>query len=207
MEQSPGVCLAVVVARGKKVGLAVLSREHLDKFVKWVNDPEVTVYLNIQKVFTLEDELEWYEQVRKSGRDRVFAIVELESKRVIGVIGLHRISYYNRNAELGIFIGEKELWGQGYGEEAVKLMLDYAFNVLNLHMVYLRVKDFNRRAISCYRKVGFREAGRIRDMALQPDGYHDVILMDILEEEFNSRYESFYKRIQEKAAQSSAEAP
>lgn len=102
----------------------------------------------------------------------------------IGNIGLHRIDWVNRVAKLGIVIGERDYWGRGYGTEAVRTMLRYAFRELGLNRVELEVFAFNARALRCYEKTGFRREG-VRRKALFRDGkYHDIILMGILREEF-----------------------
>ena len=187
------------VIRGEKVALSLISREDLSLFVSWLNDPEVNIYLSMRRLITPEGEEEWYESVRRDPSKRQFSIVALPEEEVIGVVGLDRIDPYDGSAMFGIFLGRKEYWGKGYGTEATILMLDYAFNILGLHHVWLIVKDFNERAIRCYRKAGFKEVGRLREAVLQPDGRHDVIVMDVLAREFNEAHESAFKKIQEKA--------
>jgi len=87
---------------------------------------------------------------------------------------------------LGIVIGEKDCWGKGYGQDAVRLLLDYAFNLLNLNSIMLGTFSFNERAIACYKKVGFREIGRRRQARIIGAKRFDAILMDILAEEYES---------------------
>jgi RimJ/RimL family protein N-acetyltransferase len=89
----------------------------------------------------------------------------------------------NRSAMLGIFIGEKRYWGKGYGREAVQLLLDYAFNLLNLNSVMLGIFSFNERAIRCFREAGFKEIGRRRQARIIGDKRYDLVLMDVLAEE------------------------
>ncbi len=185
--------------RGEKVALSIVSKDDIPLFVTWLNDPTVTVYLSMRRVITPEGEEEWIERIRKDPHCRHFSIVALPEEEVIGVTGLNRIDPYDRSATFGIFIGKKDYWDKGYGTEATILMLDYAFNCLNLHHVWLIVKDFNKRAIKCYKKVGFKEVGRLREAILQPDGRHDIIIMDMLAKEFNKAYKSKFKEIQESA--------
>ena len=113
-----------------------------------------------------------------------FAMVLLEGDVLIGHISLHDIDHRSRNAFLGIFIGEEEHRGRGYGAEAIRLALDYGFKTLNLHNVMLSVHADNAAAIACYKKVGFREAGRRREWLFKDGKYIDVNYMDILEREF-----------------------
>ena len=122
------------------------------------------------------------------GYYHVFTIVALEGDEPIGRCLLFNIDQVNRHAMLGIFIGEKRYWGQGFGQEAVALLLDYGFSLLNLNSVMLGTMAFNERAINCYRRVGFKEIGRRREARIVGDAKYDVVLMDILAEEFASPY-------------------
>ena len=70
------------------------------------------------------------------------------------------VNHIFRKAELGIFVGEKEYWGKGYGTEATELLLDFAFNILNLNSIMLIVNSFNERAIKSYEKCGFKLIGK-----------------------------------------------
>jgi RimJ/RimL family protein N-acetyltransferase len=83
-------------------------------------------------------------------------------------------------AEVGLLIGEEENRSKGYGEEVLKLLLDYGFQYLNLNNVMLRVFSFNERAIQCYKKVGFKEMGRRRQSYYLKGKFHDEVYMDIL---------------------------
>lgn len=125
----------------------------------------------------------WFEALLQDDSRRIFAI-ETEEGSHIGNIGLGDVDWRNRKAALGIAIAEKEYWGRGYGTDAVMTLLDFAFNEMNLHRVHLSVFEFNRRAIRCYEKCGFRHEGREREAFFRDGRYHDSLLMGILREEF-----------------------
>jgi RimJ/RimL family protein N-acetyltransferase len=132
------------------------------------------------------EEERWVESLASRREDIVLAIeVRAGDQWVhIGNVGLHRIDWKNRTATLGIVIGEREYWGKGYGTEAVRTMLRYAFEELGLNRVELETYSFNPRAIRCYEKAGFKREG-VRRQALYRNGkFHDVILMGILRDEF-----------------------
>ena len=107
---------------------------------------------------------------------------------MIGTIGLENINHINRTATLGIFIGDKEHRSNGYGTEAIRLILDYGFNYMNLNNIKLDVMEFNERAQKCYKKCGFKEYGRRRKSNFTNGKYYDVVQMDILAEEFKESY-------------------
>ena len=170
---------------GEKIYLAPMMVEDAPIFCKWLNDASVTDGLNKTKdVITLENEIEYITEINKN-RKYNFCIVKKENDEVIGTCALDKIDWPSRTTMLGIMIGEEENRGKGYGEDALRTLLDYGFNELNLHSVQLGVFSFNERAIACYKKVGFKEVGRNREMKWHNGAWHDGISMDILDREFN----------------------
>lgn len=160
------------------------SNEDIEKFVKWLNDFQVTDYTGrSSQILTLDGEKQYLEQPEKN--DSVhFLMVTLDNDEMIGTISLEKIDYINSHGTLGIFIGEKEYRDNGYGTEAINLILDYGFNYLNLNSIQLKVFAFNDRAIACYKKCGFKEVGRKREEKFINGKYYDTINMDILRKEF-----------------------
>ena len=171
---------------GERLYLSPVSSDDAEKLTRWINDLETTLNLSMaSKVISLDMEKEFLAGLQKEGYN--FAIVQQENDQLIGNCGLVSVDLVNRTAELGIFIGESEKRGKGYGTEAIGLLLDYAFNLLNLHSVYLRVRSFNQRGIRCYTKAGFSEIGRRRECVLIGGSYYDEIYMDILDTEFSGK--------------------
>jgi len=171
---------------GPRVYLSPMSVDDAEKYTRWLNDLETT--LNLQtapRLISLEAEREFIKKLQQKGHN--FAIVHQESDELLGNCGLLETDLVQRTAELGIFIGEKKYRGLGYGTEAIGLLLDFAFNLLNLHSVYLRVRSFNQAGYRCYQKVGFKEIGRRRECVLIGGRYYDEIYMDILDREFSGR--------------------
>jgi RimJ/RimL family protein N-acetyltransferase len=113
-----------------------------------------------------------------------FIIVTKNDEKPVGVCRLKEVDLINRRASLGIFIGEKSCWNKGIGTEAIKLLLDFGFNVLNLQNVMLQVYSFNERAVGAYEKCGFKEFGRRRKAVIHGSREYDEIYMDILSSEF-----------------------
>ena len=113
-----------------------------------------------------------------------FAIVLLSDDTLLGHISLHDIDLLNRNAFLGIVIGDTLQRNKGYGKEAIELVLEFGFFTLNLHSVMLSVLANNPQAIACYKKAGFREAGIRREWAFRNGAYVDKVYMQVLCHEF-----------------------
>ncbi|MGE5415467.1 MAG: GNAT family N-acetyltransferase [Acidobacteriota bacterium] len=173
---------------GEKCSLALVDIEDAPQYSAWLSDLEVSMYLTVaSQQLSLERESEILTAMCQDG-EHVFGIVDQANEQLIGNCGLINIDHVHRRADLGVFIGEKSYWGMGYGREAVKLLLDYGFNILNLHSIELKAVVYNERAISCYKKCGFKESGRRRESWVMGGKAYDQIYMDILASEFESVY-------------------
>jgi RimJ/RimL family protein N-acetyltransferase len=173
---------------GTKVYLRPLEREDAPLFVPWVNDVAVTRTLEaFYHPIGLQTEIDFIERMEKSKHDVVFGIAVRGTDALIGVTGLHQIDYKNRRAVFGIFVGEKQEWGKGYGTEATRLITSYAFETLNLNRVALRVYEDNERGIRAYEKVGFKREGLLRQDIYREGRYWNTFLMAILREEWTAR--------------------
>lgn len=170
---------------GDRLYLSPVNIEDLESYTRWVNDPQVTDGLGISwNVYTLEKEREYLEKMAKD--DYAFAIVKKDDDSLLGNCSILEINNVHRKAMVGLFIGDEHNRNQGYGTEALRLLVDFSFNKLNLHNIMLNVFSFNKRAIASYKKLGFQEIGRRRSSYFLDGKYYDEIFMDILAEEFRS---------------------
>jgi RimJ/RimL family protein N-acetyltransferase len=161
--------------------------EDVEKYTEWVNDMEIGQFVLFSSaVLDMDKERRSLQHLME--HDTVFAIVEKDTNKVIGNCGLHNVSEVHRHGTFGIFIGEKTYWNQGIGTEATALLLDFAFNIMNLKNVSLDVVAYNKRAIRSYEKAGFKYVGRRRNYMFMAGEYHDILVYDILAEEFESPY-------------------
>jgi RimJ/RimL family protein N-acetyltransferase len=108
----------------------------------------------------------------------------IEAGSLIGEIRLDRVNWRDRRASLAIGIEDTSQLGKGLGSEAIALALGYAFDVLGLHRVSVRVVDYNLRAIRAYQKCGFVVEGREREAAFVDGIWHDDLMMGILDREY-----------------------
>lgn len=169
---------------GERCYLSPIDVDDAAIYAEWLSDPEVSVNLTLtSQIITRFGERELLEKLARS--NELFAIVaRSEPDRLIGNCGLHQMNHIDRIAECGIFIGDKEFWNRGFGGEALGLLLDFGFHVLNLENIKLNVFEYNTRAIRCYEKLGFRHIGRRRKARRVGGSTYDVLYMDILAEEF-----------------------
>ena len=165
------------------------SDEEIEKFTEWMNDFQVTDYINkSEQIMTAIGEKEWLENNARKNENKNFNIIDLNSNKLIGAIGLEKFNWTSRNAILGIFIGDENYRNNGYGTEAIKLLLEFGFKYLNLHSIRLSLLSVNERAHKCYLKCGFKDAGKSREEIFLNGKYYDKLYMDILEGEFEGDY-------------------
>ncbi|TDQ37150.1 GNAT family N-acetyltransferase [Aureibacillus halotolerans] len=151
------------------------------------NDEEGRRLTGTHKVFT-ETDIERAIEAFSQDPSRVdFGIVRREDDRLIGDIVLNEISAINRDAGMRVALFDK-FTGKGHGTEAIQLMLEYGFGILNLHRVDLEVYSINPRAIHVYEKIGFKKEGVKRQNWYYNHEYYDTVLMSILEDEYRERY-------------------
>lgn len=180
----------VLNLHGERIALGPLQKSMMPSFLRWMNDFAVAIMSgDALRSVSEESFAERFERLLRedaSSTSITFAIYEQASLQVIGWAGLMKVDRWQRTAEYGITIGDKSYWGKGYGTEATIVLLDYAFTVLGLHNVILRVVSYNERAIRAYTRAGFRVIGRQREAVRLSDQVYDVIFMDCLASEFRS---------------------
>lgn len=178
----------IVNVVGERVTLGPIRRDLLPLYQRWINDFSTLRTLAIPpRPLTMESESAWYEHVAVGDASTVcFTIYETKSWRPIGNTDLRAIDYRNRTAAFGIMIGDPASRGKGYGTEATRLMLDYAFTALGLHNVMLTCYAFNLAGQRAYEKAGFRVFGRRRACHWMGGRLWDEIYMECLATEFDS---------------------
>lgn len=168
---------------GEKVSLRGVTREDLPVLLAYCNDPEVDLAAgDLPSPVSMERLEKWYQGLVEQQPVRRFAI-DVDG-RIIGTCLLQNVDETAGHAELGITIGDQDSWGHGYGRDAIRILLDYAFRLANLRRVWLGTHAENDRAIRAYRSVGFVEEGRLREHMWLAGKYVDVVIMGILRPEF-----------------------
>jgi len=175
--------------KGKKVILRSLRREDLQRQNDYNNDLDTEILgggdpPEPQSLERLQAEFD--KDLSRGARDGARFAIEADGL-YIGGCGLFRIDERAGTAELGIAIGDSRYQGRGYGRDALRTLLEYAFRHRNFHKVWLMVNDDNERAIRSYRSVGFVEEGRLRRHAWSNGRYIDILAMGVLSDEWDSR--------------------
>ncbi len=157
-------------------------------FSRWNQDTEMLRLLDTEpsRLLSAKKWQEWQEKELERAREDSFflAIQTLDSGVLIGFIGLFDLFQNHGDTLVAIALGERANWGKGYGTDAMRIMLRYAFNELNLRRVGLIVFEYNPRAIRSYEKAGFTPEGRVRERILRDGKRWDFLYMGILREEW-----------------------
>ena len=171
-------------AVGEQVYLRPLEQEDAEAIVRWFNDQDVARTLRMWKPMTKGAEAHYLEEVARSEHDVVLGICLRDGDRFVGVTGLHGFELKNRSAMFGILVGEKDLWGKGYGTEATSLIVGVGFGTMNLNRIWLEVFSENERGIRAYEKVGFKREGTLRQTDYREGRWHDSLVMGMLRDEW-----------------------
>ena len=177
----------VLNIRGERVALGPLHRELLPLIERWDNDFQVAdLRGDDPRPHTAESIAAGWEPLLRGEREDWigFAIYALPDLRPIGVTNIRDFTNSHGTAEFGIAIGEATDRGQGFGTEATRLVLDYAFTVLGVYNVWLDTLAYNGGALRAYEKAGFREIGRRRGARILAGKRYDVVFMDCIADEF-----------------------
>ena len=173
--------------KGSRVLLRATKRDDMFRQWEFENDPELWYWDGgTPSPSKLEQILAYFdESIGKGDDSSVSFAIEIDEKYV-GHCGLSNFDKVNRTCELSVEIGDKVYWGQGYGREVVRLLLDYAFQHRNMNRVWLQTHSQNERAIRCYLACGFVEEGRLRQHLWLQNQYVDRVIMGVLRVEFGT---------------------
>jgi RimJ/RimL family protein N-acetyltransferase len=169
---------------GKKVFLRCLEETDIPRTQQWINDPEISSIMGYLPVKSLKQQINWYNSIINDNTRFIFAICLKDTNEHIGNVALGRVDYLNRNGMFSIFIYERKYRGSGFGSEATQLVLDFAFNRLNLHRVYLQTSPNFEAAISLYEHLGFVKEGVLREHYYINGEYTDKVIYSLLRKEY-----------------------
>ena len=174
---------------GKKLYLRALETTDLDgEYFQWLNDEEVTRYMESGMFPNSKESMESFLKLAQNSHlNVVLAIMDKKTDKHIGNIRLGPINWIHRTSNFGIMIGNKKFWGKGYGTEATGLIIQYAFNRLNLQKINLGVVETQKAGVAAYQKAGFKIEGKARRNFYLNGKYLDSIYMGLLRDEYRNR--------------------
>ncbi len=159
-----------------------------DEYLSWLNDDEVrkTQENPAPKPYTRSMLQDYLEKVILDANCRMFAMIDIESQKHIGTMKLHNFKTINGTCELGIMIGDKNFWGNGYGQESMRLLLHFGFSELRMRKIWMTVHANNTKMEAMSLKLGFVEEGRMRKHTLSEGTFVDKIMMGMFYNEIKN---------------------
>jgi UDP-4-amino-4,6-dideoxy-N-acetyl-beta-L-altrosamine N-acetyltransferase len=161
----------------EKLKVRAIEEEDLPKMVDWRNSLDAQETFYEYEPLSVAKQREWFKEYLQGKHGKLW-IIEVDGK-AIGTIGFHEIDSRNSNAKFGRFYIDPDQRNNGYGLEALKLVLDYGFKHLNVNRIYLDTIASNKEAISLYEKLGFKVEGNLRKHIYKDGVYHDLMIMGL----------------------------
>ncbi|KZZ82563.1 MULTISPECIES: GNAT family protein [Bacillaceae] len=171
---------------GARIRLRELEERDAEKLYPIWSDPEVVRYLNMQAAATITEVRSMIYILRSlAGRKKAYrwSILDLNTEEILGTCGFNDWDEENARGEIGYELG-KQYWGMGYMEEALLLLLDHAFIVMEANRIEAKVVPENKPSIHLLEKLHFQHEGRLRKYERMNGQYEDVMLFSLLKEEF-----------------------
>lgn len=167
--------------QGELVRLRAFERGDVETHWGYMNDYATVRGMSSGLLFpsSREDEARFLDQQTCYSRGEYQFAVETLEGQLIGRCGFTKVDWKNRVAEIGIMIGDKAFRGRGYGADALKLLIRFAGDEMNLHKLKLMVFSFNLQAIACYEKCGFVKEGLFKQELWRDGAYHDVVALGL----------------------------
>lgn len=182
-----------VFLEGKKVILRPIFKEEISMLQRWINDPQIRIFLTATFPMTIEQEARWFEKIGSSQSNVILGIVDKEKDLLIGSMGLHDINWIDRRATTGTLIGDKAYWSKGYGTDAKMQLLNYAFNTLNLRKIKSEVIQLNNRSLKYAEKCGYKVEGVLKAEHYKDGEHHDCVRLAVFKEDWLPFWETYSK--------------
>lgn len=165
--------------------LKTLNKDFLSqKYVDWMNDPEVIKYLSSGGDYTIKILEKFLKQIDKN-TTLFWAITLKKNNKHIGNIKIDSFDKVNFHCEYGIMMGDKSEWGKGYAKEASKIVIEYCFNNFKLRKINLGVLESNLAALNLYNKLNFKMEAKLIDHVFHRKKFENVIRMAIFNNNFD----------------------
>jgi len=171
---------------GETVYLTALDPENIETVRGWINDPQVHEWMLAGHVPVSKGEEGAFFDKAQEPDSYHFEIWRLDDRRMIGVCGLQHVDMVHRHAEIGIVVGDIGSQSKGHGADAIRTLARFAFEVLGMHTVQIGYIDGNERAAHLYRRLGFKDAGRLREFHFIRGRFRDAVLLDMTRDEFDA---------------------
>jgi len=168
---------------GEHVILRAFERDDADRCYRWMNDPNIVRTLKTRYPIAFQNEAEWLDKAMHPAQsERHFAVERKDDRQHIGNASIHDIEWVSRTAAFGLFIGEPSAWNRGFGSDAIRTLVRFAFEEMNLRKLRIDVFEYNERAKHVLEAQGFVQEGRLRQEFYREGSYHDIVILSVFRE-------------------------
>lgn len=165
---------------GEHVILRAFERDDAERCYRWMNDPNIVRTLKSRYPIAFQNEIEWLDRAMHPGtNERHFAIERKDDRTHVGNASIHDIDWVSRTALFGLFVGEPSAWNRGFGGDAIRTLVRFAFDEMNLRKLRISVFEYNDRAKHVLETQGFAQEGRLRREFYREGTYHDLLILSI----------------------------
>lgn len=171
---------------GKKTTLQAVDKENIEQLRNWRNDPKLRKYFREYREISKNMQNNWYEKINQDDNQVNFQIHDKETNKLIGHCGLYYINWVHRHAEFGIYVGDFDFRNGGYGSDALRTLIKYGFEDLNLNKIWCEVYT-NNDSLKVYKHLGFIDEGVLRQSYFNEGKYWDSNVLSILRSEYEFR--------------------
>lgn len=162
----------------------LLPTDVTDGYVAWLNDPEINRFLEVRYAsHDAEGTRDFVKTMLESEENYLFGMFTRDAERHIGNIKLGNIERRHRRADIGLLIGDKEMWGQGYATEAIAAVTAFGFDSAGLEKIFAGCYGQNQGSRRAFLKVGYREVGILRRHWWTGEGFDDEVLLERLRDD------------------------
>ena len=165
---------------GEDVILRALEASDLERCYRWMNDPTIVWTLKSRYPMPFQSEAQWLEEaVRGASNERHFAIERRSDREHIGNASIHDIDWISRTASFGLFVGDPGSWNRGFGSDAIRTLVRFAFDEMNLRKLRINVFDYNERAKHVLLSNGFVQEGKLEKEFFREGQYQDIVILSV----------------------------
>jgi len=169
---------------GKKVGLRAVEKEDLPILKHWRNQTEFRKNFREVRELSLTDQEAWFDNLQNTKHiNYMFTIVDLDSQKPIGAGGLLYINWVIRSADFSFYIGDENQYigDDGRAKDAAQLLIDYGFNNLNLHKIWMELYEFDNQKIKFFKEqFYFKQDGLLRDNCFEGGSYFNSLILSLI---------------------------
>jgi RimJ/RimL family protein N-acetyltransferase len=172
-----------ITITGDRICLRPMAESDLPLKVQWYNDPDIRKTLILDEYLDLDKTIQWF-RTNKESDSRMDFMIETEPAKPVGQISLVNIDNHHKSAEIVLVIGDKAYWGKGIMFEAEKLLIQWAFEKMDIKKIWAQTRPENIASLITMKKIGFKIEGTLRKEKMIDNQRIDVVHLGLLPEEF-----------------------